>query len=84
MMARGIFDHMDWHEGPPPDEYKDGMNRVEFLAVRRERRIICWWNDDRYARKPKPYWDGTDSFLGIRILRENAPTHWLPLPDMPS
>lgn len=42
------------------------------------------WDEDRYARRPRPYWR---SFLNIRsILRMRSwyPTHWQPLPTPPS
>lgn len=35
------------------------------------------WDDDRYAKKPSPYWRGdTETLLGKRWMRESIPTHW--------
>ena len=40
-----------------------------------------YWNDDRYAKKPRPHW----MFIGAGTLlgREASPTHWMPLPSPP-
>lgn len=42
------------------------------------------WDDDKYAKRPKPYWR---SFLGcVRVsqMRNWYPTHWQPLPQLPT
>ena len=41
------------------------------------------WDDDKYARKPKPYWNRYSAF-GKTSERENNPTHWMPLPSLPN
>lgn len=42
---------------------------------RRERH--GYWDDDRFAKKPKPYWHYSDSIRAMDSRR--APTHWMPL-----
>ncbi len=37
------------------------------------------WNEDRYSKKPRPYWD-IESWRPT-ISRGGQPTHWQPLPD---
>lgn len=40
------------------------------------------WNDDRYAKNPRPYWE---SWLRIGVdWRTLPPTHWMPLPEPPA
>lgn len=42
------------------------------------------WEDDKYAKKPRPYWSSCyERILGILWCRSNAPTHWMPLPIPP-
>lgn len=45
---------------------------------------IAQWDDDRYAKKPRPYWSGRGLHIwGIKAYREGKPTHWMPLPPPP-
>jgi len=42
------------------------------------------WDDDKYAKKPRPYWsDQNERILGVLWCRKNQPTHWMPLPNPP-
>jgi len=41
------------------------------------------FNDDRFAKKPRPYFDGDRTYLGILWYRDHQPTHWMPLPEPP-
>lgn len=34
------------------------------------------WNDDRYNKKPRPYWDGDMAHNGKREYQQNPPTLW--------
>lgn len=68
----------------------DGWRPIE-TAPRDGSTFIAWrggviftrWDDDRYARKPMPFWGGNDAWRGKRFQRENNPTHWMPLPEPP-
>lgn len=52
------------------------------LLLANNRVEIGRWDDDRFAKKPKPFW--AYSFLSSRRQqRENPPTHWMPLPTPP-
>lgn len=43
-----------------------------------------WWNDNRYAAKPRPYWSNDkENVRGTTWARNNQPTHWMPLPTPP-
>ncbi|HDZ38966.1 MAG TPA: DUF551 domain-containing protein [Marinobacter sp.] len=42
------------------------------------------WDDQKYNRKPRPYWRSQYGWLmGIIWDRQNQPTHWMPLPRPP-
>lgn len=42
------------------------------------------WDDDRYAKKPRPFWtNDCDRLWGRTHTREHQPTHWMPLPPPP-
>lgn len=56
---------------------KDGT--VVFLW-RNGRPAIGKWNTKKYAKNPKPYWDGSDARVwGVRWATSVAPTHWMPI-----
>ena len=40
------------------------------------------YNDDRYAKKPRPFWRWSYLF-GVATQRANQPTAWMPLPAPP-
>lgn len=43
------------------------------------------WNEDLYAKRPRPYWSHDREILWGRIAcRNDQPTHWMELPDMPN
>src|SRR6185312_687271 len=52
------------------------------ILLLRNGRIVCGnWNDDRYARKPRPYWShDQERAFGTVDTRQCQPTHWQPLP----
>ncbi len=42
------------------------------------------WSDDRYAKKPRPYWTAeTERIWGTLTIRANQPTRYMPLPLPP-
>lgn len=41
------------------------------------------WDDDKYAKKPRPYWRRADEYGCVGFSREKPPTHWMPLPEPP-
>lgn len=43
--------------------------------------FLSQWDDDRYAKHPKPYWPMPP--FGITRSRSTPPTHWKPLPKPP-
>lgn len=48
------------------------------------RAVISWWNEDKYAKDPRPYWECHEQrYLGVWWARTNPPTHWMPLPPPP-
>ncbi len=44
---------------------------------------IATWDDDRYAKKPRPYWRSIIRIMGKLDMRAWEPTHWQPLPEPP-
>lgn len=42
------------------------------------------WNEDKYAKNPKPYWSRVDDGGRVMASRGNPPTHWMPLPAAPT
>lgn len=45
---------------------------------------VASYNTDKYAKKPRPYWDRDDSMGRVSCSRECPPTHWQPLPPPPA
>lgn len=56
---------------------KDGT-RILLAGKRVE--IGCW-DDDRYAKNPKPYWRRYSVF-GTQSERKDNPSKWMPLPSL--
>jgi hypothetical protein len=44
---------------------------------------IAYFDDDRYAKNPRPYWVREDANHRVTVSRDNPPTHWRPLPEAP-
>jgi hypothetical protein len=42
------------------------------------------WDDNHYAKKPRPFWRSMNGLLGITEMRDYFPSHWQPLPVLPS
>lgn len=40
------------------------------------------WNEDQYAKKPRPFWDRSDA-ITVGWNRGRVPTHWIPMPEPP-
>jgi len=45
--------------------------------------ITGCYDNDKYAKKPRPYWMDRGTFWGVLRTRQNQPTHWMPLPAPP-
>jgi hypothetical protein len=41
------------------------------------------WDEDKYLKRPRPYWSRTDDMGRSTMSREKQPTHWMPLPPPP-
>lgn len=61
---------------------KDG---TRVLLYCNSRGIVCGeWNNDKYAKKPRPYWaNDRERLFGVTETRADQPTHWQPLPEAP-
>ena len=60
---------------------KDGMIQLNRDGVY----DVGHWDDDRYAKKPRPLWRGDlKHYRGPLWMRKNPPTHWMPLPAPPA
>jgi len=73
------------------------MNKPDWQPIStapKDRYILVWpglwgipcdlarWNEDEYAKKPKPYWSRL-SVLGKVLCRACPPTHWIEFPKPP-
>lgn len=59
-------------------------NGARVLIFRKSHVAIGQFNDDKYLKRPVPFWDGTDAAIwGKAWAKSNAPTHWMPLPSPP-
>lgn len=42
------------------------------------------WDADEYAKRPKPFWQSSEGWIGNAQDRAFPPSHWRPLPDPPT
>lgn len=42
--------------------------------------VVGRWDDDRFAKRPRPFWRYGTSILDAR---RDQPTHWMPMPTTP-
>ena len=59
---------------------KDGKS---IIVWRRNQVLMAHWNDDKYAKNPRPFWGSFDPW-GNTDNRATPPTHWMSLPDPPN
>jgi Protein of unknown function (DUF551) len=65
---------------------KDGSYMLMYfpeVGYRSESIRVGFFDADKYAKKPKPYFRGIGNPLGVKYERDNQPTHWMPLPKPP-
>ena len=73
---------MEWQ--PIETAPKDGTAVLVYPPTWRERTAsVAVWDNDEYARKPRPYWRRDDDMGKVTYSRERPPTHWMPLPTPP-
>lgn len=59
-------------------------NGARVLIFRKSHVAIGQFDDDKYLKRPVPFWSGTDAAIwGKAWAKSNAPTHWMPLPSPP-
>ena len=79
-----MMSHSDWQpiETAPKDRrILLGFSRPVFTGVSA---IFGKWETDEYAKKPNPYWaHDLGQLTGVIGMRNNQPTHWMPLPEPP-
>ena len=64
---------------------KDGTAVLVFPATWNSRPAsFAVWDDDKYAKKPRPYWSRDDDLGRRTISRDNPPTHWMLMPEGPN
>lgn len=80
-----------WPDPQPIETAPKGDN------IRYATRILAWWplfgggwyrtvwDAETYRREPRPYWscNELENSAGLRAVRANQPTLWLPLPPAP-
>jgi hypothetical protein len=63
---------------------RDGTEILVWSAMNAGKCFLAVWDDNRFARKPRPYWSFCKERLyGTWTVRKNQPTHWMPLPEPP-
>lgn len=45
---------------------------------------VAKWNTDKYAKRPKPFWESCEGWIRQTEDRAYPPTHWQPLPAPPA
>lgn len=45
---------------------------------------VAKWNTDEYAKRPKPFWESSEGWIGKTDDRAFPPSHWRPLPAPPT
>lgn len=87
---RGVLAALAATPAPAP-----GWQPIE--TAPKDKKVLVWFSDlsggtadiaklddDKYAKKPRPYWSGNyERVLGILAYRNGKPTHWIPLPEAP-
>lgn len=74
---------MEWQ--PIETAPKDGTRVLIWSMIHTAGKAVgARWNDDRYAKKPRPYWQ-TDTIRidGVDQCRAYPPEFWVPLPPPP-
>jgi hypothetical protein len=72
-----------WH--PISTAPKDGRRVLLYIPSLQKYVAIGEWNDDRYARTPRPFWEfETGSCPRLLWMRKNQPSHWSELPGPPT
>ncbi len=66
-------------EDAPKDA--DNLSPKYLYGNYRDQWRVMRWNDDRYSKKPRPFWD----FVSLRTTdsRTSQPTHFIPLSSLP-
>jgi len=63
---------------------KDGTAVLVYPPIWNGRTVsVAHWNDDRYSKRPRPYWKRDDDHNRTTVSRDKPPTHWMPLPPPP-
>ena len=68
-------------EAPPKDReillFLDGGPTFRHWSIGK-------WDDDKYAKSPRPYWRAdAERVMGKVWMRNSQPTHWAELPAKP-
>jgi len=72
---------MEWQ--PIETAPKDGTSIILYEPNRKKVQIGKWDND-RWAKKPRPYWAMVSGYSDKTYERMFPPTHWQPLPPSPT
>lgn len=57
----------------------DGRYVIVWPSTWYGRTSCARFDEDRYAKKPRPYWSRLDDNGSINRSRDNPPTHWMPI-----
>lgn len=42
---------------------------------------ISIWDDQKYYKRPRPFWSDERSYFGVVRDRESVPTRWMEIPE---
>jgi len=73
---------MEWQ--PIETAPKDSTCVLVITAGKDTRATIAYYQDDKYAQKPRPYWQRVSFLNSVLQCRSCPPTHWMPLPPPPA
>lgn len=45
---------------------------------------VAKYDDDSFAKKPRPFWRRDDAFGNVTFSRDKPPTHGMPMPRVPT
>ncbi len=73
---------MNWQ--PIETAPKDGTHVIVWPPTWDGVTSCAYWDDDKYAKRPRPFWKRSDDLNRVSISRGKQPTHWMPNIEPPT
>ena len=71
-------------ETAPKDREFIGFVPFHATAAEKGSVWVMRWDDEKYAKSPLPHFKASGWVWGVRAMRSQQPTHWMPLPAPPT